>query len=156
MECTKYGPLDVLQLQEVAKPTPKDNEVLVKVHTTTVTASDCIVRSSKLPILYRIPMRIALGLRKPRKPILGLELAGAIEAIGKEVKRFQRGDQIFAFTFLSFGAHAEYTCLPEDGLLALKPANVTYEEAAAVPVGGKTRNHIARKHSLRTGHTYQL
>jgi NADPH:quinone reductase-like Zn-dependent oxidoreductase len=151
MVCTKYGPPDVLQLQEVAKPTPKDHEVLVKVHATTVTASDCIVRSSKLPILYWIPMRIALGLRKPRKPILGLELAGEIEAIGNDVKRFKRGDQIFAFTFLSFGAHAEYTCLPEDGLMALKPANVTYEEAAAVPVGGNLALHFLRKGNVQNG-----
>ena len=151
MVCTKYGPPDVLQLQEVDKPTPKDHEVLVKVHATTVTASDCIVRSSKLPILYWIPMRIYLGLRKPRKPILGLELAGAIEAIGKEVKRLKRGDQIFAFTGFSFGAHGEYTCLPEDGLLALKPANGTYEEAAAVPVGGILALPFLRKGNIQNG-----
>ena len=115
--CTKYGPPDVLQLQEVAKPTPKDNEVLIRIYATTVTVSDCIVRNftrkSNMPFLRWIFGRIYLGLRKPRKPILGLELAGAIEALGKDVKRFKRGDQIFAFTFLRFGAHAEYTCLPE-------------------------------------------
>jgi NADPH:quinone reductase-like Zn-dependent oxidoreductase len=149
--CTRYGPPDVLQLREVAKPSPRDHEVLVKVHATTVTASDCIVRSFKLPVLYWVPIRIVLGFRKPRKPILGLELAGEIEAIGKDVTRFKRDDQIFAATGFRFGAHAEYTCLPEDGLLAIKPANVTYEEAAAVPLGGNLALHFLRKGRIQNG-----
>jgi NADPH:quinone reductase-like Zn-dependent oxidoreductase len=105
--CTKYGSADVLQLKEVEKPAPRDNEVLIKVHATTVTISDCIVRSGKVSILLWLPMRIFVGFRRPRKPILGLELAGEIEAIGKDIKRFRRGDQVFAFTGKSCGAFAE-------------------------------------------------
>jgi NADPH:quinone reductase-like Zn-dependent oxidoreductase len=151
MICTKYGLPDVLQLREVAKPTPKANEVLVRVHATTVTSGDCRVRGFESPILMWIPMRIVLGFSKPRKPILGVELAGEIEAIGKEVKRFKKGDQVYALTGMRFGAHAEYTCLPEDGVVALKPVNVTYEEATAVPFGGTTAMHFLRKGNIQNG-----
>jgi NADPH:quinone reductase-like Zn-dependent oxidoreductase len=151
MICTKYGSPDVLELQEVAKPTPKDNEVLVKVHAATVASGDIRVRSFKSPFLLWLPMRIFLGLRKPRKPILGVELAGEIEETGKNVKKFKKGDQIFAMTGMNFGAHAEYTCLPEDGPMALKPANLTYEEAAAVSFGGTTALHFFRKGKIQEG-----
>ncbi|TMV49675.1 NAD(P)-dependent alcohol dehydrogenase [Paenibacillus mesophilus] len=149
--CTKYGSPDVLELREVLKPSPKNNEVLVKIHATPVTSGDCRVRSFNSPILYWIPMRIVLGFRKPRKPILGVELSGEIEAVGSGVKRFKKGDRIFAFTGMRFGAYAEYICLPEDGLLAIKPANATYEESAAVLFGGTTALHFLRKGNIRSG-----
>jgi len=150
--CTKYGPPNVLQLREVDKPSPRDRELLVKIRATTVTSSDCIVRGFKLPLSMWIPARIALGLRGPRKPILGVELAGEIEAIGKSVERFRVGDRIFAFTGLSgFGAYAEYRCLPEDGLVAAIPADVTYEEIAATTFAFLAW-HFLNKGNVQQGH----
>ncbi|RRN73926.1 NAD(P)-dependent alcohol dehydrogenase [Peribacillus simplex] len=151
MVCTKYGSPDVLELKEVAKPSPKDNEILVKVHAATVASGDIRVRSFKSPFLLWLPMRIFLGLRKPRKSILGVELAGEIEETGRNVKKFKKGDQVFAMTGMNFGAHAEYTCLPEDGAMAMKPVNVTYEEAAAVSFGGTTALHFFRKGNIQEG-----
>jgi NADPH:quinone reductase-like Zn-dependent oxidoreductase len=151
--CTRYGSPDVLQLKEVEKPVPKDNEILVKVCATSVTIGDVRMRSFNVPRLQWIPARIYLGIRKPKRAVLGMELAGKIEAIGKNVRQFKVGDAVFGSTFKSdFGGHAEYKCLPENGLLAIVPPNVSMEEAAAGPAtGGVTAMANLRKAKVKSG-----
>lgn len=149
----RYGPPDVLALQEVAKPTPKDNEVLIRTYATTVTAGDCRVRSLRMPVGFGGIARLVLGVSKPRQPILGSELAGEIASVGRDVSTFKVGDQVFAFTGARLGCHAEYKCLPEDGAVALKPANLTYDEAAALASGGTTALQFFRREKLQRGET---
>lgn len=149
---SKYGSPEVLQLKEVEKPTPKDNELLIKVFATTVNVGDCRMRSFNVPPMFWLPGRIALGFRKPRNPIFGMELAGEVTAVGKDVTQFKAGDPIFASTFkVNFGAHAEYKCLPEDGAVVKKPNNMTYEEAATLSIGALTALSFLKKANIQPG-----
>ena len=136
---TRYGPPDELRLKEIVKPIPENNEVLIKVHASTVTSTDCNARNfTFVSRVFHIPARLYFGILKPRINILGFDLAGEIEAVGKDVKLFKKGDQVFGTPGTAFGAHAEYTCMPENGVLSIKPANMTWEEAASVFLGAHT------------------
>ena len=151
--CTQYGPPDVLQLKEVEKPTPKDNEVLIRIHASTVTSGDVRIRSFTFSRSFRLLGRIMFGFRGPRKAIPGNELAGEIESIGKDVTLLKQGDQVFGVIWegVSFGGtNAEYRCLPEDWVVT-KPANMTYAEAAAAPIGGLTALHFLKKGNVESG-----
>jgi NADPH:quinone reductase-like Zn-dependent oxidoreductase len=151
---TQYGPPEVLHLKEIATPTPKDTEILVKVRATTVTIGDTIMRSLNLPITgwQKFMARLILGWRRPKRPVLGMELAGEVESVGRKVTRFKPGDPVFASTFaVNFGGYAEYKCLPENGVLAIKPANLTYEEAAAATGAGMTALRCLSKANIRPG-----
>lgn len=147
----RYGPPEVLQLKEVEKPTPKNNEVLIKTHATTVTSGDWRVRSLNVPVGFGLIMRLVFGVLRPRQPILGTELAGVVESVGKDVRKFKVGDQVFAFSDAAMGCHAEYKCMPEDGAVALKPPNLTYDEAAALSFGGTTALDFFRRGKLQSG-----
>jgi NADPH:quinone reductase-like Zn-dependent oxidoreductase len=148
---TRYGPPEVLRLAEVARPVPRDDEVLIRVRATTVSAADCRCRSFTVPLTFWIPARVALGILKPRRPILGGELSGDVEETGKDVTRFNKGDRIFAAALMRFGAYAEYACLPETGVIATMPTNMTHEEAAAVPIGARAALHFLKKAKIRSG-----
>jgi NADPH:quinone reductase-like Zn-dependent oxidoreductase len=155
--CTKYGPPEVLQLKEVEKPAPKKKEICIKIHATTVTSSDCIVRGFNIPLWYPmgLMMGIAMGFGKPRKPILGMVAAGEVESVGTEVKRFKIDDQVLAYTVMSptktrFGTYAQYMCIPEDWIVLPKPANTTYEEAAAIPYPGELAMYFLKKGDIQT------
>lgn len=149
---TQYGAPEVLRLKEVEMPNPKASEILIKVHATTVTAADFRMRSFTVPPLLWIPARIALGITKPRQPIFGSELAGEVVAIGRDVKRFKVGDQVFGSTLeANFGAYAEYKCISEHAMIALKPVNMTHEEAAAIPIGATTALRLLKKGNIQRG-----
>jgi NADPH:quinone reductase-like Zn-dependent oxidoreductase len=156
--CTKYGAPEVLQLEEVEKPVPRANEILVKVYAANVTISDCIIRSGKVGFLQWLPMRIFVGFKRPRNSILGLELAGKIEAIGRDIKRFKEGDEVFGFTGKKFGGYAEYVCLPENGMympsesvLIEKPSRISWLEAAAMPTRATLALHYLKKAKIING-----
>ncbi len=151
--CTEYGPPDVLYLKEVEKPNPKDNEVLIRVYATSVTAGDCNARGFIfIPPGLGPLARLMLGLRKPNKAILGADLAGEIEAVGKDVKSFKKGDQVYGIDGNGLGTYAEYKCMPEEKALAIKPANMTYEEAVAIPFGALTALYFLRdKANIQSG-----
>lgn len=152
--CTKYGPPDVLELREVAQPRPKNNEILVRIYATTVHIGDTRIRRFAIPGpgWQRLLARLVLGFSGPRNPILGMDLAGEVEVAGPSVRRFKVGDQVFASTVKSgFGAYAQYKCLPEDALVALKPANIPYEEAAPIPSGGLTALCVLRQADIQEG-----
>ena len=157
---TKYGPPEVLRLKEVEQPSPNDNEILIRVYATPVNYGDLVTRNFKnisirefhMPLLFLLPTKISFGLNKPNRTILGSELAGMVEKVGKNVSKFKPGDQVFGYVGQSMGANAEYLCMSEDGMVGIKPANMTYEEAACVPYGGIMALSHLRKVDVKKGH----
>jgi len=149
--CTRYGPPEVLRLEELETPTPQKNELRIRIFATAVTSSDCYLRGLSLSFTYRIMARLALGWTAPRRRVLGMVLSGEVDSVGPDVRSFKAGDQVFGFNRHLFGTYADYVCWPEDGLLATRPANLTSEEAASIPYGGLLALHFLRKAGLRAG-----
>lgn len=147
----KYGPPDVLQLKDVPAPVPGDNDVLIRIHASTVTAGDAEMRAFKIDPLIWLPLRLFMGIRRPGINILGQEFSGVIESIGKNVTRFREGDVVFGPSDMNLGTYAQYKCLPENYPLALKPANITFEEAACIPTGGLNALYLIRKANIQHG-----
>jgi NADPH:quinone reductase-like Zn-dependent oxidoreductase len=155
--CTKYGPPEVLKLRDVEKPTPKKNEIRIKIHATTATSSDCILRGFNIPAWHPVGlvMGIMMGFGKPKNPILGLVAAGEVDSVASDVKNFKIGDQVTAYTALSptkirFGTYAQYNCIPEDWIVVQKPSNLTYEEAAAIPYPGELAMFFLKKGDIES------
>jgi NADPH:quinone reductase-like Zn-dependent oxidoreductase len=152
MVTTKYGSPDVLQIMEREKPIPEDNEVLIKIHTTTVSVGDVKMRGLNIPPVQKLAARLFLGFTKPKKDILGMELAGEVEAVGADVTKFKIGDRVFASTFWEgLGGYAQYKCMPEDGMLAIIPENMSYKDAVPVLGGGVTAAKILKKGNIKPG-----
>lgn len=147
----RYGPPEVLQLRDIEKPMPKDNEVLIKTYATTITSGDWRVRSLNVPTGFGLIIRLAFGISKPRQPVLGTELAGVVESVGKAVRNFKIGDQVFVFNDTGMGCHVEYKCMPEDGMVSLKPSSLSFDEAAALSFGGTTALDFLRRGKLQSG-----
>jgi NADPH:quinone reductase-like Zn-dependent oxidoreductase len=158
--CTRYGPPEVLQLKEVEKPTPGNNEVLIRIYATTVSSGDCRIRRldlSGVPFLERILARLVLGISKPRRAVQGTWLSGEIESAGKSVKQLHVGDKVYARTpDMKFGAYAEYACLPDKSFMALMPSNLSYEEAIAIPFGGVTALFFLKKGNIQNGNKVMI
>ena len=149
---TKYGAPDVLQIREIEKPEPEDDEVLIKIHATEATKADCELRSFKFAVKwFWLPLRVAMGVTRPKKQVLGGYFSGEVETVGKDVLKFKKGDQVFGTTNLRFGAYGEYVCLPANYTIVRKPHNMSFEEAAAVPLGGLNALHFMRKANIRNG-----
>ena len=149
--CTRYGPPEVLRLEERATPAPRKNEVRIRILATAVTSSDCYVRGLRLSLAYRLMARLVLGWNAPRQPVLGMVLSGEVDSVGPDARSFGVGDPVFGFDQQRFGTYAQYVCWPDDGLLATRPANLTDEEAAAIPYGGLLALHLLRKAGVRAG-----
>ena len=149
--CTRYGPPEVLRVEEIAIPVPRKNEVRIRILATAVTSSDCYVRGLNLSPAYRIMARLALGWNAPRQPVLGMLLSGEVDSVGPDATSFEVGQPVFGFDQRRFGTYAQYVCWPEDGLLATRPANLSDDEAAAIPYGGLLALHFLRKAGVRAG-----